>query len=158
MEQERKSEASRTVSVESFEELVKTVNKLVDAIEKHGEAKKWPIVALKALSQLSALQEFVKSSIADLEKLDALREINRVLKPKGYFICFDLVYPRWAVKMGKLFRHSYGILTINDLRSFIEKHNFSTSHSSLSRGLFGNPMKRYIRRLNHDGSNSTISK
>jgi len=90
--------------------------------------------------------------------LDALREINRVLKPKGYFICFDFVYPRWAAKIGELFRHSYGILTINDLRSFTEKHNFSTIDSSLSRDCLAIPMKRYIRRLDHDDSNSTISK
>jgi len=43
---------------------------------KPDEAKKWQIIALKASSQLSALQEFVKSSIADLEKLDTKDELT----------------------------------------------------------------------------------
>jgi len=56
MKQESKSEALRTVSVEGFQELTKAVDKLADAIEKPDEAKKWQIVAWKALCQLSALQ------------------------------------------------------------------------------------------------------
>ena len=54
MELERKSEASRMVSVEGFKELVKAINRLADAVEKPDEAKKWQIVALKELSQCNA--------------------------------------------------------------------------------------------------------
>jgi len=71
--------------------------------------------------------------------LGALDEINRVLKPKGYFIFFDLFYSNWATKIGKFFKNKYGITTMHDLSLFIEKNNFSTIYSSpLSKGLFGN--------------------
>ncbi|MCK4440216.1 class I SAM-dependent methyltransferase [Candidatus Bathyarchaeota archaeon] len=70
--------------------------------------------------------------------LEALREIDRVLKLNGYFIYFDLVFPEWLAKIGRLFSHSYGITTTHELHSFFEKNNFSEIYSSLSRGFFGN--------------------
>jgi ubiquinone/menaquinone biosynthesis C-methylase UbiE len=69
--------------------------------------------------------------------LDALKEIKRVLKPKGYLIYFDMLFPKRLAKIGKLFKHKYGITTIDELDSFIEENNFSTVHSSLSKGFFG---------------------
>lgn len=65
--------------------------------------------------------------------LDALEETRRVLRPKGYFVCVDIVYPKWSAKLGKMFKHKYGITTLPALNSFIEKHNFSTIYSSLSK-------------------------
>jgi len=70
--------------------------------------------------------------------LGGLKEMERVLKPKGYFICLDFIYTWLLAKMVKLFGHSYGVITIHDLGSFIEKNNFSAIHSSLSRGFFVN--------------------
>ena len=70
--------------------------------------------------------------------LDALKEIKRVLKPMGYFIYVDLLYPKWTAKIGKMFKHNYGITTLHDLSSFVEKNNFSTIHSSLSQSLIFN--------------------
>jgi ubiquinone/menaquinone biosynthesis C-methylase UbiE len=69
--------------------------------------------------------------------LDALREMSRVLKLKGYFIYFDLVFPELLAKVGRLFSHSYGITTVHDLRSFFGENSFSVIHLSSSRGLFG---------------------
>jgi ubiquinone/menaquinone biosynthesis C-methylase UbiE len=68
--------------------------------------------------------------------LDALNEIKRVLKPEGYFIYFDIVYPEFTAWVGRLFKHKYGITTLQDLNSFIEKNNFSVIHSSVSKSLF----------------------
>ena len=65
--------------------------------------------------------------------LDALKEMNRVLKTGGYFIYWDLVYPKWSAKIAKLFKDKYGVTTIQDLNSFIARNNFSTIHSSLSK-------------------------
>jgi ubiquinone/menaquinone biosynthesis C-methylase UbiE len=65
--------------------------------------------------------------------LDALEEIERVLKPRGYFICVDTVYPTWSARIAELFKHKYGVTTIHDINSFIEKNKFSTIHSSLSK-------------------------
>jgi len=65
--------------------------------------------------------------------LDALEEITRVLRTGGYFVYWDLVYPKWTAKIARLFEDKYGVTTIQDLNSFIAKHNFSTIHSSLSK-------------------------
>lgn len=62
--------------------------------------------------------------------LDVFAEIKRVLKPKGHFVYFDLFYPRWLAIIGASFKHSYGITTLEDLSSFIEKNNFFVIYSS----------------------------
>ena len=67
--------------------------------------------------------------------LDALNEIHRVLKPKGYFVYADIVYPRLVAKIARSFKHSYGVTTTHDLNSFIEENEFSTIHASLSKSL-----------------------
>lgn len=95
MEQERKSAASRTVSIKGFQELTNAVNRLADAIEKPDEAKKWQIVAWKALCQLGALSEFVKSSIADLEKLDIKDELSE--HNEGWLLASDFSVPAFTM-------------------------------------------------------------
>jgi len=65
--------------------------------------------------------------------LDALEEIARVLKPGGYFVYWDLVYPRLVAKAAKSFKHNYGVTTIHDLNLFIAENNFSVVHASLSK-------------------------
>jgi len=67
--------------------------------------------------------------------LDALVEIRRVLKPKGYFIYADLMYKEGIAKLGRSFKHSYGITTTHDLKSFTESNHFSTIHTSMKNGL-----------------------
>ena len=78
--------------------------------------------------------------------LEAVKEIKRVLKPEGYFIYFDVIFPNWLARIGKLFKHSYGITTIHDLSSFIEENNFSTIHSSLSKSLLWNQYEAVYQR------------
>lgn len=67
--------------------------------------------------------------------LDALEEIARVLKPKGYFVYWDIVYPRLVAKAAKSFKHNYGVTTIHGLNLFIAKNNLSIIHTSLSKSL-----------------------
>ena len=67
--------------------------------------------------------------------LDALEEIARVLKPKGYFVYWDLVYPRLVAKAARLFKHNYGVTTIHGLNLFIAKNDFSIIHASLSKSV-----------------------
>jgi ubiquinone/menaquinone biosynthesis C-methylase UbiE len=61
--------------------------------------------------------------------LGALSEIRRVLKPKGYFIYFDLLYSELLAKLGRSFKHSYGITTMTELDAFVQKNNFSKIHT-----------------------------
>ena len=67
--------------------------------------------------------------------LNALREIKRVLKPKGYFIYADIIFTELIAKFGRAFKHSYGITTIHDLDSFIQENGFSTIHASMTNAL-----------------------
>ena len=66
---------------------------------------------------------------------DALGEIRRVLKPKGYFIYADIIFTELMAKFGRSFKHSYGITTMHDLSSFIKKNGFSAVHASLRKSL-----------------------
>ncbi|MCK4348273.1 MAG: class I SAM-dependent methyltransferase [Thermoplasmatales archaeon] len=70
--------------------------------------------------------------------LDAMEEIKRVLRPKGYFIYMDLVYHELTAKIGRSLTRNYGIITMRDLNSFIEKNKFSTIHASLSKSILWN--------------------
>jgi len=62
--------------------------------------------------------------------LDALREVRRVLRPHGYFIYTDIIYPEWMANLGRLFQRRYGITTTRDLDAFIKKNGFSTIYTS----------------------------
>ncbi|MCK4247509.1 MAG: hypothetical protein KAX04_03110, partial [Methanomicrobia archaeon] len=70
--------------------------------------------------------------------LDAMEEIKKVLRPKGYFIYMDLVYHELTAKIGRAVSQNYGIITMRDLNSFIEKNKFSTIHASLSKSILWN--------------------
>ena len=66
--------------------------------------------------------------------LDALGEIRRVLKPKGYFVYYDLIYREGVARFGRSLADrcgmkSYGITTMHDLSSFIGKNSFSTIYA-----------------------------
>ncbi len=62
--------------------------------------------------------------------LAALGEIRRVLKPDGYFVYYDLVYSGFFAKMGRSFKHSYGIVTMPELDTFMETNNLSEVHAT----------------------------
>ena len=64
--------------------------------------------------------------------MDALNEINRVLKNGGYLILAELLYTKWTQKIGRLYsRQAYGVTTIDNLNLFIANNNYSTLHSRL---------------------------
>jgi ubiquinone/menaquinone biosynthesis C-methylase UbiE len=60
----------------------------------------------------------------------ALTEMRRVLKPEGYFIYYDLIYPKVLARLGRSFKHNYGIVTMPELDSFIKENGYSEIHTS----------------------------
>jgi len=77
--------------------------------------------------------------------LDAFQEIRRVLRTKGYFICVDTVFPKWTARIGEMFKHRYGITTPSALESFVQRNDFSTIHSALSKYLVFNQYEAVYR-------------
>ena len=70
--------------------------------------------------------------------LDAMKEIRRVLKPGGYYIIGDLIFPRFTAWIGQLFKQKFGVMTINDFNSFFTENGFAEVHVSKSKShLFG---------------------
>ena len=69
--------------------------------------------------------------------LDALKEIGRVLRVKGYFVYADLIYPGWVTRMDRSSKISFGLVTINieDLNLFIKQNGFTTVHNDLTKRL-----------------------
>lgn len=67
--------------------------------------------------------------------LGALSEMRRVLKPEGYFIYYDFVYKRPFARLGRSFKHSFGITTMPELDSFVQKSDFSKIHTSIKNSL-----------------------
>ncbi|KYK36945.1 MAG: hypothetical protein AYK19_07870 [Theionarchaea archaeon DG-70-1] len=70
--------------------------------------------------------------------LDALRETTRVLKPHGYFIYMDIMYPGLLAHIGKSFKHSYGITTLGDFNQFLKESNLSEIYASVNKSLVFN--------------------
>ena len=64
---------------------------------------------------------------------DALTEMVRVLRPNGYFMYNDLVYPAWLVPIGKaLMRNRGGFPTVGALEAFVARNHLSKMHLSKS--------------------------
>ncbi len=67
--------------------------------------------------------------------LSALNEMRRVLKPEGYFIYYDFVYKRPFARLGRSFKHSFGITTMPELDSFVQESDLSRVHTSIKNSL-----------------------
>jgi len=63
----------------------------------------------------------------------ALAEMVRVLKPNGYLIYSDLIFPGWIAALGKLTIKNYaGFPTGKTLDTFVEQNHLSKTHLSKS--------------------------
>jgi len=53
---------------------------------------------------------------------NALKEINRVLKTKGYLVFYDIAFSRFTSGLFKNFIKKYGVYSIDDILSFLRIH------------------------------------
>lgn len=65
----------------------------------------------------------------------ALGEIDRVLKPKGYYIFSDLAYSRFTARLFKNIAKNYGFYTVDDVIDFLKNHNFEILHQEKPHGI-----------------------
>ncbi|MBU6998223.1 MAG: class I SAM-dependent methyltransferase [Theionarchaea archaeon] len=63
--------------------------------------------------------------------LDALKEIERVLKVDGYFIYWDLMYPGPLAAIGRFLSSTYGITTVKEFNSFLERSTLCDVHKTV---------------------------
>ena len=56
--------------------------------------------------------------------VNAIKEIDRILSPTGYFIWLDLVFSRIVKNIFLPFTKNYGLYTIDDIEKSFEVHNF----------------------------------
>jgi ubiquinone/menaquinone biosynthesis C-methylase UbiE len=66
--------------------------------------------------------------------LDVLKEIKRVLKPDGYFVYADIIYPERVTRADSSSPMSFGLVTVDvdEMNSFLEKFGFTTIHSEMT--------------------------
>ena len=80
--------------------------------------------------------------------LDVLKEIKRILKPDGYFIYADIIYPERVTRMDRSSKMSFGLVTIDidELNSFLEKFGFTTIYSEMKNRLVCRSYEAVYRR------------
>lgn len=64
---------------------------------------------------------------------EALSEINRVLKQKGYYIFHDLTYSKNLVKIFKPLSRKFGLYSAKDITEFLEENNFKIIYEEKAR-------------------------
>ncbi len=65
----------------------------------------------------------------------ALTEIGRVLKPNGLFLFDDLAGSRLVARILRGVAEKYGVYTLNDIISFLERDHFAIVHEQKPRGI-----------------------
>ena len=75
----------------------------------------------------------VMHHIPDWEK--ALEEVNRVLKPKGYFVLADLAFSKLLTQLLRSVVKKYGVYTIDDIIDVCGKNGLTVLHREKPREL-----------------------
>ena len=80
--------------------------------------------------------------------LAALGEVKRVLRPGGYFIYADILYPGWMARLDRLSGHGFGLVTVglDGVDSFIRQNGFSTIYARLKRAIIHQNYEAVYRR------------
>jgi ubiquinone/menaquinone biosynthesis C-methylase UbiE len=79
--------------------------------------------------------------------IDALKEINRVLKNSGYLILADMFFNKFGQKTSRLYsKKAYGITTMDSFNSFITDNNYLILKSEVSKSLMWNNIEAVYRK------------
>ncbi len=70
-----------------------------------------------------AISTYVMHHISNWE--EALMEIKRVVRTKGFYIFYDMAYSKFIVKIFRPIVKKYGIYTAQDIKRFFEKNSFN---------------------------------
>jgi SAM-dependent methyltransferase len=67
----------------------------------------------------------------------ALAEINRVLKPGGYLVYADVIYPEAISEMDKVSRFSFGLeaIDVEEINEYLNANGFTEIHSLTEKSL-----------------------
>lgn len=61
----------------------------------------------------------------------ALIEVSRVLKPNGFFILFDLAFPKFIAKIFRGIAKNYGVYTSRDLTDLLKGNSFEIIYNEI---------------------------
>jgi ubiquinone/menaquinone biosynthesis C-methylase UbiE len=80
--------------------------------------------------------------------MDALKEMDRVLKKSGYLLISELLFTKRTEKISSTIykKHAYGIVNKDDMDSAITKDNYSTLHFDLKKSLMWNHLEAVYRK------------
>ena len=67
--------------------------------------------------------------------LDAMREIRRVLEPKGYLVLWDLFYNSVTARLTELFEDKFGATTQQALEDFVRENELDVIHCNVRNAL-----------------------
>ena len=73
-----------------------------------------------------AVSTFVLHHIPNWDEV--LSEIERVLKPKGYYIFHDITYPKTLTKIFRPIAKKYGVYTAQEISEFLSEKGFTIIH------------------------------
>ncbi len=71
---------------------------------------------------------------------NTLKEINRVLKENGYFIFYDLAYPKFTTRIFSPVVKNYGLYSIDDVSHYLRRNGLKVIHTEEPKGVI---MKNY---------------
>jgi ubiquinone/menaquinone biosynthesis C-methylase UbiE len=65
----------------------------------------------------------------------ALEEVDRVLKPKGVYLFYEITYPGFVVKAFRSRAKNYGIFTKDELMEYLDINNYQVIYKETKRHL-----------------------
>ena len=80
--------------------------------------------------------------------MDALKEMDRVLKSDGYILISEMLFTKRTEKISKTIyrKHGYGVVNKTDMDSVITEGKYSTIHYNLKKSLMWNHLEAVYKK------------